>query len=124
MTLFDTSAWLEILKLGPNHEVYLQKLEASAEVLVPTAVIHEVAKILRRDTSIEKADMAAALLQNYCVAAMDTPVPLIAARLTTEHGLSMADAVIYATAVQREVQLVTGDSHLRDLPGVDYVSAE
>lgn len=121
MTLLDSSAWLEILKLGPNHETYLEKLRESSEVLVPTTVVYEVAKVLRRDSSAEKADVAASLLQRYQIMAMDTPIALVAARLTVEQGLSMADAVIYATAMQCEARLVTGDAHLGGLPGVEYI---
>jgi predicted nucleic acid-binding protein len=36
------------------------------------------------------------------------------------HGLAMADAIVYATSVDREAQLITGDADLRDLPGVIY----
>jgi predicted nucleic acid-binding protein len=38
-----------------------------------------------------------------------------------QHGLAMADAIVYATARDQEAQLITGDADLKDLPGVVYV---
>ncbi|MGH8596021.1 MAG: PIN domain-containing protein [Gammaproteobacteria bacterium] len=46
---------------------------------------------------------------------------LLAADVSLRHGLAMADAIVYATAKDHEVDLVTGDADLKDLPGVVYV---
>ncbi len=38
-----------------------------------------------------------------------------------QRGLVMADAIVYATAKDREADVVTGDADLKDLPGVVYI---
>ena len=37
------------------------------------------------------------------------------------HGLATADAIVYATALSTQAELVTRDAHFRDLPGVAYL---
>jgi len=43
---------------------------------------------------------------------------LLAAKLATQYQLS--DALIYATAQQEKVELITSDNHFSDLPNVCY----
>jgi predicted nucleic acid-binding protein len=33
----------------------------------------------------------------------------------------MADAIVYATAKDQEAEVITGDTDMKDLPGVVYV---
>jgi predicted nucleic acid-binding protein len=44
----------------------------------------------------------------------------MAADIALQHGLSFADAVIYATAQHKDAVLVTADDHFKGLPGVVY----
>lgn len=46
---------------------------------------------------------------------------LTAADLGLEHGLPMADSLIYATAMSAGVELVTSDADFAALPGVIYL---
>lgn len=45
-------------------------------------------------------------------------IAYLAADLSLRHGLAMADAIVYSTAKDQEVEAVTGDADLKDLPGV------
>ncbi len=47
-----------------------------------------------------------------------------AADLSLRHDLPMADALIYATARVHSAALVTADTHLRGLEGVEFIAAE
>lgn len=38
--------------------------------------------------------------------------------MNLRHGLAMADAIMYGTAINQEAEVVTGDADLKDLPGV------
>jgi len=51
---------------------------------------------------------------------LDTSTALLAAELSREHHLSFADAVIYASARSKKVELVTSDDHFEGLSGVTY----
>jgi predicted nucleic acid-binding protein len=46
---------------------------------------------------------------------------LTAANLSVKHSLSMADAIVYATAELLGCQVVTSDKHFKDLENVVYV---
>ena len=49
---------------------------------------------------------------------MTKSIAYLAADLSLRHGLAMADAIVYSTAKDQEVEAVTGDADLKDLPGV------
>jgi predicted nucleic acid-binding protein len=53
---------------------------------------------------------------------LDTHLPLLAAQLHRQHRLATADAIVYATALSRNVSLLTCDAHFADLPHVQYFS--
>jgi PIN domain nuclease of toxin-antitoxin system len=46
------------------------------------------------------------------------------ADLSAAHKLPMADAIIYATALQEYADLLTCDAHFEGLPGVVYVAKQ
>jgi predicted nucleic acid-binding protein len=56
------------------------------------------------------------------VASLSTELALQAAEIAKDHGLAMADAIIYATAVAAGADLLTCDAHFAKLPDVVYVA--
>ena len=52
---------------------------------------------------------------------LNQQIALLAADLSLEHGLAMADSVIYATARIHQATLWTQDAHFAGLDGVRYV---
>jgi len=73
-------------------------------------------KIIRRDVSEERAVEAVSALRQATVAPIDAPLALQAADLSLAHGLAMADALVYATALRFGATLVTGDADFQGLP--------
>jgi len=51
---------------------------------------------------------------------LDTHIAVRAAGFARTHQLAMADAVIYATAIEHNADVLTCDAHFADLPGVVY----
>ena len=49
-------------------------------------------------------------------------IALLAADLSLQYGLAMADAIVYATGRDQEAEVVTGDADLKGLPGVVYIT--
>jgi len=49
---------------------------------------------------------------------VDTRVALLAADLHRQYKLATADAVVYATAREFNAELLTCDTHFKNLPGV------
>ena len=55
------------------------------------------------------------------VVPLDTDMAVHAADIATGHQLSIADAIIYATALTHGADLLTCDAHFEGLPHVIYV---
>lgn len=124
MILIDSSGWIDIFTEGPRHKQYLEWAETDEEIIVPTVVLYEVYKIIRRQRQEAEADVAASRLREYTVIPLDSAIALEAADYNLELGLGMADAIVYATARHHDATLVTGDSDFADVPDVEYIRLE
>lgn len=51
-------------------------------------------------------------------------IELLVAGVSLRQGLAMADAIVYATARDQGVEVVTGDVDLKNQPGVVCVSVQ
>jgi len=120
--LVDSSGWLEYLTDGPLADKYEEYLADLDQVLTPTVVLHEVYRWVKRERSEEEALLVVAQLEKTHVASLSATVALTAADLGLEHGLAMADSIVYATAAMNGVELVTGDRDFASLPRVVYLS--
>lgn len=117
MTLVDSSGWIEYFTNGPLADEFAPYLEDLAEVVTPTIVIFEVFRVIRRQRSEEEAIEAVAQMQKTSVVDLDQFIALTAAEVSIEHGLAMADAIVFATAQVQNIQLVTADSDFEGLSG-------
>jgi predicted nucleic acid-binding protein len=120
--LVDSSGWVEYFTDGALADEFAPYLENSAEVVTPTIVIFEVYRVIRRQRSEEVATAAVAQMQKTLVVDLDQFLALTAADVSIEHGLAMADAIVYATARIENVDLVTIDSDFEGLPGATVYS--
>lgn len=89
--------------------------------MVPILVQLELAKWLARETDEMRADQASAYTQKCLVVPMDTSVALRAAECCRDHRLAMADAIVYATALELGADVLTCDARFAKLPGVVYL---
>ena len=122
MIVVDSCGWLAYLKDTTQADAYEPYLQ-DPDLIVPTVVIYEVCKVLRRDISEDAAHRAAALLQGGLVVPLDQLLAMEAAEVSLRQGLAMADAIVYATAQSFGARLVTSDEHFAGLPGVEYLAA-
>ncbi|HWY27125.1 MAG TPA: type II toxin-antitoxin system VapC family toxin [Candidatus Angelobacter sp.] len=114
----DSSGWIEYFGDGAKAGDFEPYLHRQDFLLVPTIVLYEVCKKLSRERGKTIADRFVSQAFRCVVVALDEEIALVAASLSLEHRLSMADAIIYATAQTHAAQLVTGDSAFQGLPGV------
>ncbi|CAA7624075.1 Ribonuclease VapC [Magnetospirillum sp. LM-5] len=121
MRLIDTSAWIEWLIGSPTGTEVAGLLPDSASWLVPTIVQLELMKWLTREVGEDKADQVIAFTHTCQVAALDTALALAAAEMARTHKLATADAIVYATSLAFDAELVTCDQHFAGLPGVTLV---
>ena len=121
MRVVDTSAWIEFLTgsaLGVSLEA---ELPDRAQWLVPTMVQLELVKWLTREVGEDKADRVVAFTETCIIADLDTATALSAAELCARYRLATADAIVYATALARDADLLTCDKHFEGPPNVRFV---
>lgn len=121
MNVVDSSGWLEFFGKGPNGEFFAPAIVATDDLVVPTISMYEVYKriVLQRDE--DEALSAIGWMTVGLVADLTQEIALIAADLSVEHKLPMADSIILATARANDAILWTQDEHFKDLPDVKYV---
>jgi predicted nucleic acid-binding protein len=118
IVLVDSSGWLEYITGDEKADAFGDILQRDIQVLVPTIVLYEVLKILLLRAGRSEADIfLSEALRRKVVDFTDT-IALAAASLSIDYKLPMADAIIYATALAHQAELVTSDAHFTGLPGV------
>jgi predicted nucleic acid-binding protein len=120
MRLIDTSAWIEWLIGSAIGRKIGAVLPDRPEWLVPTIVQLELTKWATREIGEDKADEVIAFTQTCVVADMTTTIALSAADLCRRHKLATADAIVYATALANNAELITCDRHFDRLPHITY----
>jgi predicted nucleic acid-binding protein len=116
--LVDSSGWIEFFTGGPLAERYASYLAPTAQIVTPTIVLYEVYKKIKRERGEETAILFAGRLNATQVVPLSESIAFLASDLSLRHGLAMADAIVYATAQDQGVAVVTSDADLKDLPGV------
>ncbi len=118
----DTSAWIEYLmgttlglKMAPS-------FPNQKRCIVPTLVQLELSKWMLREVGDDEADQVIAYTQECLVTPLDTTIALLAAQMNKDHKLATADAIVYATALNKGAKLLTCDAHFEHLPDVIYWS--
>jgi len=120
MRVVDTSAWLEWIgdtDLGRKIDAQLPDLD---RWIVPTIVQYELVRHLTRAVSDEAAEQAIGFSMRCAIIPLETRLAVRAAEYARVHSLAMADAIIYATAMEAGADLLTCDAHFAKLPGVVY----
>ncbi len=98
-----------------------EKFPEPAKCMAPTIVQLELNKWLTREVGETEADQIIAYTQLCVVVELDTKIALHAADLHRQYKLATADAVIYATAVMCDADLLTCDRHFEGLPNVVFI---
>lgn len=121
MTLIDSSGWLEFFTDGRLARRYAAYLADLSKVVTPTVVLYEVYKKVKRERSEEAALLAAAQISKSRLVPLTETLALAAADLSLDHNLAMTDAIVYATALAHDAELVTSDADFARLAGVTYL---
>ena len=120
MHLVDTSLWIETLLGTPLGAAAKREIPPFESCVVPTLVQHELYKWLCRERSQEDAERLIALTMTCAVVPLDSTIALQSANIALAHKLHTSDAIIYATALAANAELLTSDAHFLGLPGVRY----
>ena len=122
MLLIDSSGWIEFFTNGSRANVYIKYLKDPQNIITPTIVLYEVYKKIRRDRTEEDALLAVSAINRTSIIELSESIALLAADLSLKYDLPMADAIVYATALEKKCKVVTSDAHFKKLEKVIFIS--
>ena len=120
MKVLDTCVWIEIVLASPLGKRFNALLADKQSMLVPSLVQFELRRWALREYEASRADFIVLALREAVIVQTGERVAFLAADLARKHKLHALDALMYATALEHDAQLVTCDPHFKDLPQVDY----
>lgn len=115
MFLVDSSGWIEFFTDGPLAKEYAKYLKDLTKIVTPTIVLYEVYKKIKRERTEEDALSAVSLINKTSLIPLSESIALLAADLSLKYSLPMADAIVYATAMEDSCKLITSDAHFKGL---------
>jgi predicted nucleic acid-binding protein len=121
MNLVDSSGWLEFFAGGPNAEFFATPLENIDELIVPTISIYEVFKSILRQRDESAGLQAVALMKQAQVIDLTANISMMAAKLSLEHKIPMADSIILSTGRYYQATVWTQDADFKGLDGIKYI---
>jgi predicted nucleic acid-binding protein len=123
MNIVDSSGWLEYFAEGANTGFFAKAIEDTKELLIPSISIYEVFKRVLQQKSENEALKVIAQMQQGRVVNLDPSIAISAARVSIQHQMPMADAIMLATARNHKAALWTQDSHFEGIQNVNYKKA-
>jgi len=122
MNIVDSSGWLEYFADGPNASFFSRPLAKTSDLVVPSITIYEVFKVVLRQRAESEALQAVALMQQGSVVDLTADISILAARVSIEYHLPMADSIILASSRAHGATIWTQDSDFEGIEGVQYVA--
>ena len=89
---------------------------------MPTIVLCEVYKKIKRERTEEEALKVVSLMNRTLVVNLTESIALFAADMSIKFSLPMTDAMVYATVLDHHCRLVTSDAHFKKLDRVVFIS--
>ena len=118
--IVDSSGWIEYAMDSDRADLFEAAIEDFKNLIVPSIVIHEVFKVLKRKLGETSAVDVLAYMQRGQVVEMGDSIAILAAKMAMDLQLPMADSIIYATAHIYDAEIWTQDADLKSLSGVKY----
>ena len=120
MNIVDSSGWLEYFSDGPNAENFSEPLENLDELIVPTICLYEVFKVILRESGEDDAIQAISMMKQGKIIDLSQEISIMAAKISHEQKLPMADSLILSTAQRYEATVWTQDVDFKGKPSVQY----
>jgi predicted nucleic acid-binding protein len=116
----DSCGWLEYFANGTNADFFAPLIENEKKLIVPHVVVYEVTRRLVHQRGEQAALQALEFLGKGRLVGLDAAGLCNAAIAASQHKLSMADAMIWQTALTQGAQVYTQDANFMGLPQVVY----
>ena len=120
MNMVDASGWIEYLMDTPRADLFAPAIEDGPRLLVTSINLYEVHRVLSRKLPNHLRDTCLMLMRRVPIIDFTDARAIAAADLSSKHQLAMADAAMYAMALEHQATLWTQDADYQGLAGVRY----
>ena len=120
MNLVDSSGWIEYLQDTPRADLFATAIEDRNHLLVPTIALFEVHRVLSRSLPADLVNRCLDVMRLGRVLDLTDARAVAASHIAAQHKLAMADAAMYAIALEFGASFWTQDADYQGLPGVRY----
>ena len=120
MNLVDSSGWIEYLQDTPRADLFAAAIEDRNQLLVPTIALFEVHRVLNRSLPTDLVNRCLDVMRLGRVLDLTDARAIAASHIAAQHKLAMADAAMYAIALEFGAAFWTQDVDYQGLPGVRY----
>jgi predicted nucleic acid-binding protein len=120
MNIVDSSLWVEYFLKNDIDQSVIDTIKDADNLYILVITLYEVYKKFLSIGDSEKANIAVTIMQNAAVIGINPQMAVLAAQLSKQYLLPMADSIIYATAVLWDAELYTQDKHFENLDRVHY----
>ena len=120
MNLVDSSGWIEYLQDTPRADLFAAAIEDRNQLLVPTIALFEVHRVLNRSLPTDLVNRCLDVMRLGRVLDLTDARAVAASHIAAQHKLAMADAAMYAIALEFGASFWTQDVDYQVLPGVRY----
>jgi len=120
VNVVDSSGWIEFFRAGANGPVFRPVIEDRNHLLVPTIALFEVHRVLSRSLPADLVNRCLDVMRLGRVLDLTDARAVAASHIAARHKLAMADAAMYAIALEFGASFWTQDVDYQGLPGVRY----
>jgi predicted nucleic acid-binding protein len=120
MNMVDASGWVEYFLDTPRADLFASAIEDTTQLLVTSINLYEVHRVLSRKLPVHLRDTCLDLMRRAPVIDFTDARAIAAADLSSKHQLAMADAAMYAMALEHQATLWTQDADYQGLANVQY----
>jgi len=118
----DSSAWVSVMSGDKRSKKIESLLSKSKKVIVPSLVLFEVYKHIKKKAGEDEALKTCAYLSSFCIEELDREIALSAADISISTKLAMADSIVAAHAQRAGAKLLTCDNDFRVLDYAEILS--
>jgi predicted nucleic acid-binding protein len=125
--VIDSYAWIEYFMGSKKGEAAKAIIENSEEKITPTICVAEVyAKTLKMESQELAEKQKAFIKDKSALVFLDESIAVESARINVRmkkevDGWGLADSIVYATAIVKKAEVVTGDEHFKKLTNVLFI---
>ncbi|MBS7654993.1 PIN domain-containing protein [Candidatus Bathyarchaeota archaeon] len=95
-------------------------MESSEPIYVPSICLTEIKSRYLREGK-NPTERIKLIIERSFIIPLNIEIALLAAEIKQKYKLHTVGAIIYATSKYKNLTLITGDQHFRDLPNVEMI---